>query len=150
MDGLGLHICLLGTLNSMITLNFFFLSVNWSDPRTSSTTNHILYRALGRLHGPWCKQPLELCLTIFIKPHSNCWWAWVETECCSEHAWLIRGQWWHFLICNYCTLAITLVHLLSEIHKDFFSWDGGNRVLCKVSQRRTKPWVWSFFEKTLY
>ena len=37
----------------------FFLGVNWSGPGTSSTTNHKFYRALGRLHGPWCKQPLR-------------------------------------------------------------------------------------------
>jgi hypothetical protein len=33
--------------------------VNWSGPRTSSTTNHIFFKALGWLHGPRCKQPLS-------------------------------------------------------------------------------------------
>ena len=38
---------------------FCFLGVNWSGPGTSSTTNHIFFRALGWLHGPRCKQPLS-------------------------------------------------------------------------------------------
>ena len=37
---------------------FCVLGVIQSDPRTSSTTNHIVYWAKGRLHGPWCKEPL--------------------------------------------------------------------------------------------
>ena len=60
MYNVGLKICLLGTLNSMVTLSFFFFGVNRSGPRTSSTTNHTFHRALGRFHGPWCKQPLKL------------------------------------------------------------------------------------------
>jgi hypothetical protein len=28
----------------------------------SPTTNHKFYRALGRLHGPWCKQSQPKCL----------------------------------------------------------------------------------------
>ena len=27
---------------------------------TSSIANHKFYRALGQLHGPWCKQPLSI------------------------------------------------------------------------------------------
>ena len=38
--------------------DILYLRVNRNGPGTSSTTNHIFYRALGRLHGPWCKQPL--------------------------------------------------------------------------------------------
>jgi hypothetical protein len=37
----------------------FFLGVNQSGCRTSSTTNHRFYRALRQLHGPWCKPPLS-------------------------------------------------------------------------------------------
>jgi hypothetical protein len=44
--------------NSMVNLTFFFLAINRSGPKTSSTTNHIFYRTLGWLHGPWWKQPL--------------------------------------------------------------------------------------------
>ena len=40
--------------------SFFYLGVNQSGPRTSSTTDHKFYRALGQLHGPWCKQPLSV------------------------------------------------------------------------------------------
>lgn len=46
----------LGTLNSPWSLWHFSFGVNQSDPGASSTTDHKLYRALGRLHGPWCKQ----------------------------------------------------------------------------------------------
>ena len=35
----------------------FFLGVNRSGPKTSSTTNHKFYRALGQLQGPWCNNP---------------------------------------------------------------------------------------------
>ena len=45
----------------MVTLTFFSLGVKQSGPGTSSTTNHKFYKALGgRLHGPWCKQPLRV------------------------------------------------------------------------------------------
>ena len=37
----------------------FFLGVNRSGPKMNSTTNHKNYRALGRLHGSRCKQPLQ-------------------------------------------------------------------------------------------
>ena len=43
----------------MVTLTFFFLGVNQSGPKTSSTTNHKFYKALRRLQGPWSKQPLN-------------------------------------------------------------------------------------------
>ena len=42
----------------------FFLSVNQNDPGMSLTTNHKFYKALGQLHGPWCKQPLWLCMIL--------------------------------------------------------------------------------------
>ena len=51
----------------------FFLRVNWSGSRTSATNNHIFYKALGRLHGPWCKQPL---IGLYLKgqpKHCSCW-----------------------------------------------------------------------------
>ena len=57
LDNVGLKICLLGYSDSMVTLTFF-LGVNRSGPRMSSTTNHKIYRALGQLQGPWCKQIL--------------------------------------------------------------------------------------------
>ena len=41
---------------------FFSLGVNRSDVGTSSTSNDKFYKALRRLHGPWCKQPLSLAL----------------------------------------------------------------------------------------
>ena len=44
--------------------DIFFLGVNRSGPGTSSTTNHKFYRALGRLHGPRCKQPLRLRMLV--------------------------------------------------------------------------------------
>ena len=58
VDNVGLQTCLLGTSNSMVTLTIF-LGVNQTDPRTSSTSNHKFYRAWERLHGPWCKQPIN-------------------------------------------------------------------------------------------
>ena len=56
VDNVGLKICLLGTSNFMAHRHFF-LGVNQSGARTSSTTNHRFYEGLGQLHGPWCKQP---------------------------------------------------------------------------------------------
>ena len=47
--------------------DIFFLGVNRSGPGTSSTLDHILYKALGRLHGPWCKQPLSV--TYYLELH---------------------------------------------------------------------------------
>ena len=55
VDNVSLELCLLRTLNSMITLTIFFLGVNRCGPGTRSTTNHKFYKALGQLHGPWCK-----------------------------------------------------------------------------------------------
>ena len=40
--------------------NIFFLGVNRSGRTTNSTANPKFYRALGQLHGPWCKQPLNI------------------------------------------------------------------------------------------
>ena len=44
-------------------LDMFFLGVNGSGPGTSSTSNHIFYKALGHMHGLRCKQPLCLLPT---------------------------------------------------------------------------------------
>ena len=57
MDNVGMRIGLLGTWSSMVTLKFlfFFLDVNQSGSRTSSTTNHIFERNKEQLCGPWCK-----------------------------------------------------------------------------------------------
>jgi hypothetical protein len=60
----------LGTSNSVVTMTFFSVGVNRSDPEMSSTTNNRFHRALGRLHGPWCNQPLTqlaiwLCRAIY-------------------------------------------------------------------------------------
>ena len=54
----GLKTCLLGTSIYMVTMTFF-LGVSRSGLGTSSTTNYFSYKALGWLHGPWCKQPLS-------------------------------------------------------------------------------------------
>ena len=60
MDNVGLQTCLLGTSNSTITLTTFpQCKPKCSHPGTSWTTNHRFYKALGQLHGPWCKQPLS-------------------------------------------------------------------------------------------
>ena len=60
VDSVGRKIRLWGTSNCMVTLIFlFFLGVNRSGPKTSSIANHKFYKALGRLHGHWCKQPLN-------------------------------------------------------------------------------------------
>ena len=58
-SNVGLQICRLENSNSMVTLTCFSLGVNQSGPGTSSTANHRFYKALGRLHDPWCKQPLN-------------------------------------------------------------------------------------------
>ena len=58
LDNLGLQTCLLGTSNFTLTMTFFSSVqtevVSWS----VSIANHSFYRALGRLHNPWCNQPL--------------------------------------------------------------------------------------------
>jgi hypothetical protein len=54
-DNVGLFNMPFGDLELHGHSNIFFLRVNQSCPGTSSTTNHIFYRALVRLHGPWCK-----------------------------------------------------------------------------------------------
>ena len=46
----------LGT-STYIVIMTFFLVVNRSGLGTSSTSNQRSSKALGRLHGPWCKQP---------------------------------------------------------------------------------------------
>ena len=69
MDNASVKICLMGISSSMVTMTFP-ISVNQNGPDTSSTTNHRFYRALGRIHGPWCKQTLTqlaiwLCRAIY-------------------------------------------------------------------------------------
>ena len=39
--------------------DIFFLGVNQSGLGTSSIANHKFYKALGQLHGPWCKHPQD-------------------------------------------------------------------------------------------
>ena len=46
---------------------------SWCKPRSSwdkFTTNHRFTRSKGRLHGPWCKQPLkvEVCMMPSLTP----------------------------------------------------------------------------------
>ena len=55
-DYVGLKLCFLGT-STYIVIMTFFLVVNRSGLGTSSTSNQRSSKALGRLHGPWCKQP---------------------------------------------------------------------------------------------
>ena len=54
---LGLKYIFWGPRTPWSLWHFILLGVNSNDLRTSSTTNHIFYRALGWLHCPWCKQP---------------------------------------------------------------------------------------------
>jgi hypothetical protein len=57
VDYVGLKICLLGTLNSMVTLTFLpRCKLKWSWDEFNSQS-HIL-QGLGTTHGPWCKQLL--------------------------------------------------------------------------------------------
>ena len=61
VDNAHLILRLLGNLNLMDHSDiFFFRGINWSGYGTTSTANHRFYKALGRLHGPWCKQPPKL------------------------------------------------------------------------------------------
>ena len=59
MDNVDLNICFLGTSHSIVTLDISLPTVNQSGPGMNSTINHRFYRALGRLHGPWCEQLLN-------------------------------------------------------------------------------------------
>jgi hypothetical protein len=64
VDNAGLKICLLGTLNVMVTLTLFpWCKLKWS--QDDSTSNHKVYRSLGQLHGPWCKLPITNVM-IFV------------------------------------------------------------------------------------
>ena len=56
MDDACFKICILGTLNSMVTMTFFF-GVHWNGHRSNSIANHKFYKALGRLHGPGVNNP---------------------------------------------------------------------------------------------
>ena len=67
MDNVILKICLLGTSNFMVTVPFF----PWCNHGTSLKTNHKFYRALGRLHGAWCKQPLIAHPHILVQATSE-------------------------------------------------------------------------------
>ena len=61
VDNVVLNNTSLKTSNSIVTMTFFSLGVNWSDIGTNSPTNHKFYRALGwSLHGAWCKPPLTI------------------------------------------------------------------------------------------
>jgi hypothetical protein len=62
VDNLGLEICPLGTSNSMVNSYIFFF------PWRSLTSNRNFYRALKRLHGPWCKQPLRVHFHVATRP----------------------------------------------------------------------------------
>ena len=53
-----LNIFFLETSNSMFTGLFSRCKLKWS--RTSSTSNHRFYRALGRLHGPWQRKIIPI------------------------------------------------------------------------------------------
>ena len=55
----SLKICLLGNLKLHGHFDIVFLSVNRSGLGMSSSTHHRIYKALGHLHGPWCKQSLR-------------------------------------------------------------------------------------------
>ena len=55
VDDVGLITCLLGTLNSMVTLTLYLwykLNSSWDE----LIANCRFYKTLGQLHGPWCKQ----------------------------------------------------------------------------------------------
>jgi len=69
LDDVGLKICFLRTSNFMVTLTFFFpwckLKWSWDEFNNQSQKN---YRALGRLHGPCCKQPLSVMYTTCKEP----------------------------------------------------------------------------------
>ena len=41
------------------------------NPITSSTTSHIFNKALGQLHGSWCKQPLRVNLDYDEEVHQS-------------------------------------------------------------------------------
>ena len=55
----------------------FLHGVNQSGPGTSSTTNHIFYKALGQLHGLWYKQFLTR----------------VYQNCRTNQIWYLVGMW---------------------------------------------------------
>ena len=57
VDNISFKLCLLGTSNSMTTLAFFpCCKLKWS--RYKFNTQSHIFRTLGRLHSPWCVQPL--------------------------------------------------------------------------------------------
>ena len=72
MDNVGIEYMPFGDLKLHGHSDIFLLAVNQSHPRTSSIANHRFYRALGRLHGLWCKQhviTLIRVLTAVITQH---------------------------------------------------------------------------------
>jgi hypothetical protein len=54
-----------GTLKLHGHSDILSLGVNWSDPKTSPTTNHKFIRTLGQLHGPRCNHPLPPLFEAF-------------------------------------------------------------------------------------
>ena len=68
VDNVGLIVCLLGASNSMVIL--IIIGVNRSDIGTNSIANRIFYKALERLHGSWCKQPLMKTMLSIPTPSS--------------------------------------------------------------------------------
>ena len=78
VNNVGLKIRLLQTPYSMVILTFSSLGVNRTNHVTSSTANHRLYRAWGRLHGPWCKQPLSR--KVYTNRSNQCVLLWGVTQ----------------------------------------------------------------------
>ena len=54
------------------SLSHFSLDVNRSGPEANSTANHRFYRAMGRLHGPWCQRPLVGRKWSSTQPQPSC------------------------------------------------------------------------------
>ena len=69
VDNVGLKICFWGPWTPWSLLTFFPW-INQSSPGRSSITNHKFYKALGWLHGPWCKRPLRCCTNMFKTAYS--------------------------------------------------------------------------------
>ena len=68
VDNVGLNLCLLGTSNFMVTMTFSSLvQLQWSQDEFNNQSQ--IYKTLGRLHDPWCKQPLNE--HTIAKDHNN-------------------------------------------------------------------------------
>ena len=83
--------------------DIFFLGVNWSGHGTNSTTSGKFYKALGHLHGPWCKQPLCKSKVQLASLIGNGWACWVTTIRAWER-WAATGD--ELAPCRYCTRRI--------------------------------------------